>query len=72
VPLAQTTDSKKVLRQLDALARSTGRTRAGYLRWLVEMHTQVMTPKLEQGLRPAFLPGEKINPAPSKPKPKTR
>lgn len=53
MPLAQTNLSKKVLRRLDALAHGTGRTRAGYLRWLIEMHTSAMTPKLELGLRPS-------------------
>lgn len=44
--LIQTTVSKKTLKALDALARSMGHKRAGYLRHLVEMHVRAIKPKL--------------------------
>jgi hypothetical protein len=44
--LIQTTVASSVLRKLDALARAQGHRRASYLRHLVEMHVQALTPKL--------------------------
>jgi hypothetical protein len=44
--LIQTTVAPGVLRKLDILARAQGHRRASYLRHLVELHVQSLTPKL--------------------------
>ena len=48
--LIQTVVKPTVLRQLDALARATGHTRASYLRHLVELHVQAINPRLAKAL----------------------
>jgi len=42
----QTTVGDDVLRKFDTLARAQGHRRASYLRHLVEMHVQALTPSL--------------------------
>jgi hypothetical protein len=44
--LIQTTIDQAVLRKLDALAKVRGHRRASYLRHLVELHVQTLTPAL--------------------------
>lgn len=44
--LIQTVVSEPVLRKLDALAKATGHKRAGYLRHLVELHVEALTPQM--------------------------
>jgi len=39
-----------VMRQLDALAKATGHTRASYLRYLIEMHVQSLDPRLAKAM----------------------
>ena len=51
--LVQTVVSPLILRKLDALAKATGRTRAGYLRHLIWLHVNALSPKLAKTL---FLP----------------
>lgn len=46
--LIQTTVDANSLKKLDALARATGHKRASYLRHLVEMHVQALTPQLSK------------------------
>ena len=48
--LLQTVVRPTVLRQLDALAKATGHTRASYLRDLVELHVRAINPKLAKAL----------------------
>jgi predicted DNA-binding protein len=48
--LIQTVVKPPVLRQLDALARATGHTRASYLRHLVELHVRAINPRLAKAL----------------------
>jgi len=48
--LLQTVVRPTVLRQLDALAKATGHTRASYLRHLVELHVRAINPKLAKAL----------------------
>ena len=48
--LLQTVVRPTVLRQLDALARATGHTRASYLRHLVELHLKAISPRLAKAL----------------------
>jgi predicted DNA-binding protein len=48
--LIQTVVRPTVLRQLDALAKATGHTRASYLRHLVELHVKAINPKLAKAL----------------------
>ena len=48
--LIQTVVKPAVLRQLDALARATGHTRASYLRHLVELHVRAINPRLAKAL----------------------
>ena len=48
--LLQTVVRPTVLRQLDALARATGHTRASYLRHLIELHVQAINPRLAKAL----------------------
>jgi predicted DNA-binding protein len=48
--LLQTVVKPTVLRQLDALARATGHTRASYLRHLVELHVKAINPRLAKAL----------------------
>jgi predicted DNA-binding protein len=48
--LLQTVVRPTVLRQLDALARATGHTRASYLRHLVELHVKAINPRLAKAL----------------------
>jgi hypothetical protein len=43
--LVQTVVNPTVLRRFDLLARSTGHTRASYLRHLIELHVQALCPK---------------------------
>ena len=43
--LVQTVVNPAVLRRFDLLARSTGHTRASYLRHLIELHVQALCPK---------------------------
>ena len=44
--LVQTVVDEPVLRKLDALAKATGHKRAGYLRHLIEMHVEALTPQM--------------------------
>jgi hypothetical protein len=46
--LIQTTVDASTLRKLDALAKARGHKRASYLRHLVEMHVQALTPELSK------------------------
>ena len=48
--LIQTVVRPTVLRQLDALAKATGHTRASYLRHLVELHVKAINPRLAKAL----------------------
>lgn len=48
--LIQTTVDLPTARKLDALARVHGHKRAGYLRYLVEMHVRALSPRLAQAL----------------------
>ena len=48
--LVQTILSPIVLRKLDALAKATGHTRAGYLRHLIGLHVSALPPKLAKAL----------------------
>ena len=48
--LIQTVVKPTTLRQLDALAKATGHTRASYIRHLVEMHVRAINPKLAKAL----------------------
>ena len=48
--LIQTVVKPAVLKQLDALAKATGHTRASYLRYLIEMHVQSLDPQLARAL----------------------
>ena len=49
--LVQTVVSPIILRKLDALARATGHTRAGYLRHLIGLHVNALPPKLAKALQ---------------------
>lgn len=54
--LIQTTVDSPTLRKLDALARTCGHKRAGYLRHLVEVHVRSLPPRLARALaRPSPL-----------------
>jgi hypothetical protein len=44
--LIETTVSPSTLRRLDALARTMGHSRSGYLRHLIEVHVRALRPKL--------------------------
>jgi hypothetical protein len=46
--LIQTHVSRTVLRKLDTLAKQNGHKRAGYLRYIVELHIGVLTPQQTQ------------------------
>ena len=48
--LIQTVVKPAVVRQLDALAKATGHTRASYLRYLIEMHVQSLDPRLAKAM----------------------
>jgi predicted DNA-binding protein len=48
--LIQTIVRPTILRQLDALARATGHTRASYIRHLVELHVKAINPRLAKAL----------------------
>jgi hypothetical protein len=56
--LIQTHVSRAVTRKLDALAKKNGHKRAGYLRYIVELHVGVLDPQ--------------PNPTPHKTEPKGR
>ena len=58
--LIQTIVRPTVARQLAALAKATGHTRASYLRYLIEMHVRSVDPKLAKTLAWGHPPKEQL------------
>lgn len=64
--LIQTTIDPSVLKKFDALAKARGHRRASYLRYLVEIHVQALTPELSKITR-STSPLDYLDPMTGKP-----